>query len=330
MSKVFKILSIDGGGIKGLYSSTIIEHFEEQFDCNISDYFDMICGTSTGGILALGLSLNLKAHEISKLYKEEGPKIFPNQNSILAWFKQMLISGKYSNVELRKALEDTFQEKTIGESNCLLCIPSYSVTEAKNTVFKYDHEENELSRDNETKYVDVALATSAAPTYLPMIQLSGYDNNQFIDGGIWANNPSLVGMIEALTYFVGEGKEFDEIKILSISSLNKTSGEQTGLNNNRSFRHWRQNLIETMMTSQANFNDYFMSQIHKVDSIPISHIRVPSEIVGSKQEKFIDLDKTTKKSMELLSTKGNSAGFVWRKKEEIKEFFESKKEYKIS
>ena len=157
----------------------------------------------------------------------------------------------------------------------MLCIPSYSVTEAKNTVFKYDHDENELSRDNETKYVDVALATSAAPTYLPMIQLSGYDNNQFIDGGIWANNPSLVGMIEALTYFVGEGKEFDEIKILSISSLTKTSGEQTGLKNNRSFRHWRQNLIETMMTSQANFNDYFMSQIHKIDSIPISHIRVP-------------------------------------------------------
>ena len=63
MKKTFKILSIDGGGIKGLYSSKIIEHFEEQFDCNIGEHFDMICGTSTGGILALALSLNIKANK---------------------------------------------------------------------------------------------------------------------------------------------------------------------------------------------------------------------------------------------------------------------------
>ena len=82
--KVFKILTIDGGGIKGLYSSKIIEHLEENFNCHMSDYFDMICGTSTGGILALGLSLKIKASEISNLYEKKGLFIFPNQNSRIA------------------------------------------------------------------------------------------------------------------------------------------------------------------------------------------------------------------------------------------------------
>ena len=98
--KTFKILTIDGGGIKGLYSSKIIEHFEENFDCQMSDYFDMICGTSTGGILALGLSLKLRASEISNLYEEKG-------------------------------IEDTFGDKKIEDCDNLLCIPSYSYTDAR-------------------------------------------------------------------------------------------------------------------------------------------------------------------------------------------------------
>lgn len=68
----FKILAIDDGGIKGLYSSTIIEHLEKEFGCKISDYFDMICGTSTGGLISLALSLGIPASEISKIYFERG------------------------------------------------------------------------------------------------------------------------------------------------------------------------------------------------------------------------------------------------------------------
>ena len=76
--KTFKILSVDGGGIKGLYSSTILEHFEEKYNCSISDHFDMLCGTSTGGLIALALSLGIPAKKISEFYKEKGGVIFPN------------------------------------------------------------------------------------------------------------------------------------------------------------------------------------------------------------------------------------------------------------
>lgn len=329
MGKTFKILSIDGGGIKGLYSSKIIEHFEEQFNCNMSEYFDMICGTSTGGILALALSLDIKASEISDLYSENGAKIFPRQNKYLGMAKQLIFRGKYSDVALRKALEATFEKKRIRDSNCLLCIPSYSMTDAKPFIFKYDHKEGSLTRDNNALYVDVALATSAAPTYFPMAEIEYYDNKQFVDGGIWANNPSLVGFIEALTYFVGEDKEFDEVRILSISSLTNTSGKNTGINRFRSFRHWRNDLFESMMTGQAKFNEYFMSKIDEINSIPVKHIRVPSEILSPEQQSVIQLDKATPEAINLLKGKGNDMGVIWRKKEEIQEFFKEKKKYNI-
>lgn len=329
MGKTFKILSIDGGGIKGLYSSKIIEHFEEEFNCNMADHFDMICGTSTGGILALALSLNIKASKISDLYIDHGQKIFPWRPKFIGILKQIIFCGKFSDKNLRNALEETFKKKKIKDSNCLLCIPSYSLTDAKPFIFKYDHKEGNLSRDNQTLYVDVALATSAAPTYFPLAELKKYDNKQFVDGGIYANNPSLVGFIEALTYFVGEGKEFDEVKILSISSLTNTSGKVTGIKRFRSFRHWRNDLFEAMLTGQAKFNDYFMSKINDINSIPVTHVRVPSEILSPEQQNIVQLDKATKASIDLLKGKGNDMGVIWRKRPEVQDFFKSKKKYKI-
>ena len=74
--KDFKILSIDGGGIKGLYSATILAHFEHKFSARISDYFDMLCGTSTGGLIALAASLKISMNDVCRFYEEEGPKIF--------------------------------------------------------------------------------------------------------------------------------------------------------------------------------------------------------------------------------------------------------------
>ena len=111
--KTFKILSIDGGGIKGLYSSKILEHFEDNFNCQISDYFDMICGTSTGGIIALSLALKKKATEISELYEKKGSIIFPKQNRIKAFYNQLLGKGKYQDNELKTVLEETFGNNKI-------------------------------------------------------------------------------------------------------------------------------------------------------------------------------------------------------------------------
>lgn len=332
MGKEFKVLSIDGGGIKGLYSARILQHFEEHFNCHISDYFDLICGTSTGGLIALGLSLKIPAAELVNFYEKSGPLIFPDRTK--NWFirkydtfRQALWRGKFNDDKLKAALETVFGERLIGESHNLLCIPSYTITEARPWIFKYDH--TNLTRDNKTPYVDVALATSAAPTYFPVAEIGHYDYKQFIDGGVWANNPTLVGYIEALKYFVGEGKEFDSLKILSLSSLSVTGGEKTGIARRRPFIKWKNKLFETSMTGQSLFTDYFMTQVQGITEVPVKYVRIPSAEISSQQESLVQLDVATNNALNLIKGKGNDQGELFKKKPEIIDFFQNKKLYKI-
>jgi len=332
----FKILSIDGGGIKGLYSATILKEFEKHFKCNISDQFDMICGTSTGGILALALSLKIPAEKICEFYIEEGKNIFPGGRYFnlcgiklpKRFFRQIFWGGKYSDKHLIKALKKVFGTKIIGDSNNLLCIPSYTITEARPFVFKYDHSEGNLDRDNEVKMVDVALATSSAPTFFPLAEIEDYDNKQFIDGGVWANNPTLVGLLEALDYFVGVGKNFDNLKIMSISSLSVKGGKPTGLKRQRSFFRWKNDLFETSMNGQSLFIDFFMSKISETSSIDINYIRIPSIEISSEQIDYIQLDIATKEALDMIKGKGKDQANIYKKKEEVEIFFQEKKQYK--
>ncbi len=328
-TKTFKILSIDGGGIKGLYSATIIQEFEEKFKCNISDYFDMICGTSTGGLIALALSLKVPAKEICDFYIKDGPNIFPSKSKFSKLYRQLrqiVYKGKYSDNQLKIALEKMFADKKIGDSNNLLCIPTYTITEARPFVIKKNH--HDLDRDNGVKMVDVALATSAAPTYFPLSEIEYYDNKQFIDGGVWANNPTLLGLLEALNYFVGKNKEYDSLKILSISSLSITGGKPTGLKRHRSFINWGNDLFETSMTGQSFFTDFFMQKIKNISDVSIDYVRVPSVEVSSQQESSIQLDVATEKAIKLIKGKGKDQADIYKKKPEIQDFFKHTKTYK--
>ena len=324
-SKVFKILSIDGGGIKGLYSSTIIEHLERKYECSMSDYFDMICGTSTGGIIALALSLKIPASTLSDLYINKGAEIFPYKK--YRFLKQLFWGGKYSDANLKKNLEGVFKDAKIGDSNNLLCIPTYSLTDARPWVFKFDHKEGGLDRDNKAKYVDVALSTSAAPTYLPLCEIDYYDNKQFIDGGVWANNPTMVGLIEALKFFVGKTKEYDSIEILSVSSLNVTSGKPIGLNRYRSFATWGADIIDVFGKGQSSFTEYFMNSITKFDNVDVKYVRIPSEEISAEQGFLVKMDNTTKKAIDFIRGKGNDRGHLCTKNSEIEDFFKFRKTY---
>lgn len=334
--EVFKILSIDGGGIKGLYSARILAHFEQKFGTHISDHFDMLCGTSTGGIIALALSLRIPAIKVCEFYEENGPKIFPKQKTIripffgktdLGFFKQVMFRGKFSDKPLRVALENVFQKQTLKESNNLLCIPSYSITDARPWIFKYDHPEGKLDRDNKAFYVDVALATTAAPTYFPLSEIDYYDKKQFVDGGVWGNNPTLVGLIEALTYFVGQGKRYKALQILSISSLSLTGGKAPGLKRNRSFKDWGDELFETSLTGQSLFTHYFMEKIKDLTEVKINYLRIPSPTISSEQEGLVQLDVVTPEALNLINGKGNDMGELYKKRSEIEILFSEKKTY---
>ncbi len=336
--KKFKILSIDGGGIKGLYSASILKKFEAKFNCLSSDHFDMICGTSTGGLIALALSLKIPASKICDFYINKGSVIFPKQNRKVpilgteiryGFFKQIAKGGKYSDKGLKEALIDIFGKKKIKDCNNLLCIPSYSVTEAKPKVFKYDHKQGDLSRDNNAPIVDIALATSAAPTYFPLAESDFYNKEQFIDGGVWANNPTLVGLLEALNYFVGDNKEYSEIEILSISSLTITGGKKLGLKRQRSFMDWGAELFETSMNGQSHFTDFFLNKITEIYNIKIKYIRIPSVSISTDQESLVQLDVATEEAFNLMKIKAEDQALVYEKRLDIQSIFTTTKTYKV-
>ena len=190
----FQILSLDGGGIKGLFSVALLAKLEEDHGCDITEHFDLIVGTSTGGIIALALGAGMRPREIVEFYLSNGQEIFHNLfglSSAKHWFCR-----KFSQKSLRKALQKCFGDKRLADSKKRLVITSYNLGEDDIYLFKTPHHER-LRRDYKIPMWKVALATSAAPTYFPIF--TGLDSIRLIDGGVWANNPTMVGIIEAMS-----------------------------------------------------------------------------------------------------------------------------------
>jgi patatin-like phospholipase/acyl hydrolase len=188
----FQILSLDGGGIKGIFSAALLAAIEEDLHINITDHFDLISGTSTGGIIALGLGLGMKPREIVEFYLREGPNIFPRWCGL----KRLQHWGfrKFSAAPLEDALKRCFKDKRFGDSRTPLIIPSYNLGEDDVYLFRTPHADR-LKRDYKVPAWKVALSTSAAPTFFPCAR--GVDSVRLVDGGVWANNPTMVAIVEA-------------------------------------------------------------------------------------------------------------------------------------
>lgn len=330
--KSFKILSIDGGGIKGLYSASVLARIEEKTGKRITDHFDMICGTSTGGLIALGLASGMSAQSLSDLYFEKGNKIFsthdfgPFRYIQSKWqaTKQLLFFGKHSNKQLQTILEETFGKRTMGQAENLLCIPSFNLIKGEPRIFKYPHKEGKFFMDKDVKMVDVALATSAAPTYLPIHE---HNNILYADGGVWANNPSLCGLLEALQFFVGTDKEYDTYQMLSVSSVAQPSGWASTSRKSKSFSTWGNKLFQTSLDGQAFFTDFFLSRIINNINPQGTYYRVPSPKLSHEHIGVIEMDRTDKKALKTLKALGDHDGYTYAVKEEVLTFFETPKTY---
>ena len=324
--KRFKILSIDGGGIKGLYSAEVLAKFEEIYQCRISDHFDLICGTSTGGIIALGISLGIPMSDICKFYTQHGPRIFCADKQRNKWgrrqyfIKQLLGKGKYSQKDLEDALYSVFKDKKICESNNLLCIPAYNITTAEPRIFKKDYEN--LTEDDSKRYVDIALATAAAPTYFPVKETN---NHCYIDGGVWANNPTLVGLTEYI-FKISTDPNYRGVDILSISSIVKPTGERHG-RKERSFRHWGSKLFDSYTVGQSFFTDFFLKQLINVVKFPMTYLRVQHKPLSVDQMSIIDMDTADKNVLKLLTAIGQRTGIDYKDDPTVKAFFSTPKTY---
>jgi len=329
--QTFKILSIDGGGIRGLYSARMLEVFEERFQTRTVDQFDMICGTSTGGLIALALAMGIPAKKIREFYDTHGPRIFPAAPAITALIRQTFGRGKYSNEVLRVVLLEMLGNKRIGDSECLLCIPSYSLTQAKPYIFRWDHPEGKLGRDNATLCVDVALATSAAPTFFPIVEIehANHEGQQFVDGGICANNPSLVGLMEAVRYFAGPDTTtpYSAIEILSIETLNPPMGRAAQKRLAKGVIQWREDLVSVFMEGQARMTDFIMNQLCDSLHVPARYVRIASPPVPSEEAALLGLDNAKPAALQLLRRIGNDPAQHWAVREELIRFYQTPKTY---
>lgn len=208
----FQILALDGGGIRGLYSAAVLAKLEDKLGVRIVEHFDLITGTSTGGIIALGLGLGMSPREVVRFYVEAGPKIFRNRlrwRDCCHWFRR-----KYSGSALQAALNHSgaFGDKKFGDSKSRLVIPAYNLGQDKVRVFKTPHHDR-LTTDWQIPAWKVAMATSAAPTFFPACR--HIESTRLIDGGVWANNPTVVGIAEAVSML---GCQLADIRVLSIGT----------------------------------------------------------------------------------------------------------------
>jgi predicted acylesterase/phospholipase RssA len=205
MSK-HRILSIDGGGIKGVFPAAFLSEIEKSIKSPLHRYFDLIAGTSTGGIIALGLGLGLSATRILKFYEQHGTRIFANPKGRI----QRIFRPKYSSAALRGALEEVFQGAKLGDSKIRLLIPSFNANSGEIHIYKTRHHERFMT-DFRVPMVDIALAATAAPTYFPAHKGAG--GAMYIDGGLWANNPVGNAVVEAITWL---GRSPQDVDVLSL------------------------------------------------------------------------------------------------------------------
>lgn len=241
-------MSLDGGGFLGLSTAVFIDGIEKHFRTRFHDRFELFCGTSTGAIIALGIAFGLSGADIVKLYEDLGSTVFVRTG-------RGCIAAKYDNKPLRSELDKIFGNATIGDLQSKrkrVLVTAFNVTTGTPRLFKTNHSSN-LTRDHELKITDVAMASSAAPTYFPVVRITNpYDNltEDFCDGGVVANHPALLGFTEGVSEL---GAEPGQIRLLSLSTPRTDIGEgphsQRSLN--RGLCRWGSRLASMFIDSNA-------------------------------------------------------------------------------
>lgn len=238
-----RVLCIDGGGIKGVFPASFLSTIEQSLGVPVVDYFDLIVGTSTGGIIALGLGLGLSANDLLRFYEERGPEIF-NGNGRARWIRQ-LFRAKYDPEPLRRSLSEAFGSQRLGDSRKRLVVPSFNVETGEVHVWKTAHHPR-LERDYLHSAVEVALSTGAAPTYFPThTSKSGVP---LIDGGVWANNPVTIATVEAIGVL---GWQASELRILSLGCTTAPLDIDWGQKHSLGKLGWATKITDLFMTAQS-------------------------------------------------------------------------------
>lgn len=214
MTQKFRVLSLSGGGIRGLYTASFLAEIENLSGKKFADHFDLIVGTSTGGLIAITIGLGNSVASIRDFYKTNGPAIFPPGRIPRAWqFWKQIVYPKHNDAVLCDLIKRCVgEQRVLGDSRRPLVVNAFHAAGGKPVCFKTRHHDD-FKKDHSRKAWEVAMATAAAPVFYRAFQAE--DGTDYIDGGVWANCPVLVGAIEAIDRF---SKSRDQIEILSVGT----------------------------------------------------------------------------------------------------------------
>lgn len=210
----FRILSLDGGGVRGAFTAAFLDAIERQAGRRLIDCFDLITGTSTGGLIAIGLALDFPAERLVRFYESSCPQLFPTAFASRTYrAARHWVAAKHDARALAASLRQFFgDDTTLAHARCPVVIPTFDVGMGKPVCLKTHHHPL-LVHDRSRKAWEVGMATSSAPTYFAPFQSSW--GPTYVDGGVWANRPSLVGIVEAVKYF---GVPLGNLNVLSVGT----------------------------------------------------------------------------------------------------------------
>lgn len=248
----FKILSIDGGGARGIIPAYILKRIADEFEIdNFYDEFDLIVGTSTGSIIAAGLALGEPIEKIHDLYLNEAENIFSIKNGI---YGGIVLKPRYRKDKLVELLKRVFKDKKMKDSKTRLMIPATDLTNGNVYIHKSNYDEK-FVRDKNILVYKAVLSSCSAPIYFKPEKIK--ENYLLADGGLWANNPALLAYTEGISKL---GVDHESINILSLGT---GIGEKYYDINQKSWGalNLKKKLIDLVLNLQSINNDNICSHL---------------------------------------------------------------------
>jgi patatin-like phospholipase/acyl hydrolase len=243
-----RVLAIDGGGIRGIIPALVLAELERRAGRQVFELFDLIAGTSTGGILACALCAPdpLPAEQVLALYEEEGPEIFDRSIWQRIRSADGLLDEKYSDGALERALERFLARKRLAETTPDLIVPTYDMTGPGPYFFKSRTAREEPGEDVPLSVV--ARATSAAPTYFEPLAVG---ERALVDGGVFAVNPAMSAYAEV--------RRFDpeaEVVLLSLGTGEQTRKRRFADIKDWGLVEWARPILDVVFDGSSDAVDY--------------------------------------------------------------------------
>jgi patatin-like phospholipase/acyl hydrolase len=288
-----QILALSGGGFRGLYSAKLLASLEEAAGQPIARHFNLLAGTSIGGILALALACEIPTSRLVGLFEEYGATIFKRRS----W--SGIFQSLYSPSGLAHLLasEEIFGSRKLGDCVHRVIVPAINYATGNPVVFKTPHHTN-FRTDHKLRLVDVALATSAAPRYFPRHVVA---NDQYVDGGLFANAPGLLALHE-MEHFLNVPAEAARLLSIGTMSVKVTAGaSQSG---SGGMLDWGQGDLRKMparlfglaISANETMTNYML--LHRLGND--RYVRMDDTVDGT-LERAVELDRTDAKARLILS-----------------------------